>query len=73
MFGKRLNEIRHMRGYSAAHMAAYLNVELRSYRKYESGHRYPSYDMLVKIADYLDVSLDYLLERDEFIRKNEQK
>ena len=73
MFGERLNQVRHMQGYSASQVAEQVHVELRSYRKYESGHRYPSYELLVRIADYLDVSLDYLLCRDEFIEKNRNK
>jgi len=70
MFGNRLNAIRHERGLTAQQMADYLNMEVRSYRKYESGHRQPTYIVLVQIADYLDVSLDYLLGRDEFIKKH---
>ena len=32
-------------------------------RQYEQGEREAGYDMLVKIADYFNVSVDYLLER----------
>ena len=70
MFGNRLNKIRHERGFTAQQMADHLNMEVRSYRKYESGHRQPVYAVLVEIADYLDVSLDYLLGRDEFYEKH---
>ena len=53
-------------------MSEKLNVGLHSYRKYESGHRQPSLASLVIIADTLDVSIDYLLGRDEFIEKQNQ-
>ncbi len=48
-------------------MADQLGLALRSYQFYEGGRRSPSLDTLVKIADILNVSTDYLLCRDEFI------
>ena len=36
----------------------------------ESGDREPCFETLIKIADFLDVSTDYLLCRDEFLSKN---
>lgn len=68
MFGERLNTIRKLRGFTALKMSEVLGVGLRSYRMYESGDRYPSYEMLVKIADTLRVPTDFLLERDEYLR-----
>lgn len=65
MFHEKLNSTRKERGITAQHMADLLNMELRSYRKYESGDRTPSLETLVKIADILKVSTDYLLCRDD--------
>lgn len=65
MFPERLNEVRHSRGLTAQQMAAQLQIGLRSYRNYESGDREPSLTMLVRIADILDVTTDYLLCRGE--------
>lgn len=73
MLGKRLNSVRHMRGFTARQMAEWLNMEMRSYRHYESNHRQPSLAMLVRIADILDVSIDYLLGRDEFLARHEEE
>ena len=70
MFGKRLNSIRKKQGYTAQNMADILSVGLRTYRHYESGHTFPSSDTLVKIADTLDVSIDYLLCRDEWLKSH---
>ena len=70
MFGKRLNETRKSKGLTAQQMADIINVGLRTYRHYESEHSYPSLATLVKIADVLDVSIDYLLCRDEFLAKH---
>ncbi|MDE7052706.1 MAG: helix-turn-helix domain-containing protein [Lachnospiraceae bacterium] len=68
MFGKRLNNIRKRRGFTAQKMADILSVSIRTYRHYESGHTFPSPDTLVKIADTLNVSIDYLLGRDEWLK-----
>jgi len=67
MFGQRLNKTRKERGFTAQQMADFLNITLRAYRFYESGTNQPSLDALVKIADKLEVSVDYLLERDSFL------
>ena len=69
-FGHRLNQVREERGQTAQNMADMLGIGLRSYRAYESGDREPYFENLVKIADFLDVSTDYLLGRDEFLSKH---
>ena len=68
MYGKRLNNIRKRRGFTAQKMADILSVSIRTYRHYESGHTFPSPDTLVKIADTLNISIDYLLGRDEWLK-----
>ena len=69
MLGKRLNRTRKEKGFTAQRMADYLFISVRNYQKYESGDSNPSLENLVKIADILDVSTDFLLCRDEFIEK----
>lgn len=68
MFGKRLNLTRKSRGLTAQYMADSLQIALRSYRMYESGNRYPSLEMLVNIADILNVPTDFLLCRDDYLK-----
>ena len=46
-------------------MAAELQIVFRSYRRYESGETEPTLSSLVKMADYFNVSLDYLAGRTE--------
>ena len=72
MFGKRLREIRMIRKFTQQTMADNIGVALRSYQSYEQGVREPSLNSLVKIADILDVSTDYLLCRDEFLAKQRE-
>ena len=63
MIGEILNKTRKSRKLTAQQMADYLNINLRSYRAYESNDRRPSLQMLIKIADKLEVTTDYLLGR----------
>ena len=64
MIGSNLNHARKLKGFTAQQMADALNVNIRSYRAYESNKRQPSYETLIKIADKLEVTTDYLLGRD---------
>ena len=68
MFNKRLRQMRMKRNLTQQAMADLIHVALRSYQCYETGTRTPSYVLLVQIADVLDVSLDYLLGRDDFMK-----
>ena len=71
MFGNRLNRVRKSQGFTAQQMADSVDVGLHSYRKYESNDRQPSYEILIKLADKLNVSVDYLLCRDNFLQVHE--
>lgn len=68
MFNKRLRELRMKHHFTQQNMADALSISLNAYQKYEQAERSPSLDCLVAIADILDVSLDYLLCRDDFIK-----
>lgn len=45
--------------------AKMFNITKRSLQYYESGDREPKLDKLIEIADYFDVSLDYLVGRSD--------
>lgn len=64
MFGKKLREVRMKRKMTQQRLADSVGLALRSYQCYEQGVREPSLDMLVKLADVLEVPTDYLLCRD---------
>ena len=42
-----------------------IGVSLRAYQYYERGERNPDTETLTKLADYFDVSTDYLLGRSD--------
>lgn len=72
MFAQRLHKLRKESGLTAQYMADKLGLSLRAYQFYESGKREPSLQTLVKIADILIVSTDYLLGRDEWCHSAEE-
>ncbi len=59
--GLRIKQLREKFGFSQQKMAALFNVTRQSYWAYESGEVFPSYTGLKMLADYLAVSLDWLV------------
>ncbi len=65
IFQQRLQEQRRLCGYTQQQIADMLQIAQPSYIRYENGSSEPKLQTLVKIADIFDVSVDYLLGRDE--------
>lgn len=59
----RLREIRKTKGISQLKLAMDLNTNQNTISRYETGEREPGITELIRIADYFNVSVDYLLER----------
>lgn len=59
----RLKELRKTRNISQQKLAMDLNINQNSISRYETGEREADYATLIRLADYFDVSLDYLLGR----------
>ena len=57
----RLKELREEKGLTQKQAAKYLSMQQQTYQRYERGRREPRIDMLIKLADYFDVSVDYLV------------
>lgn len=62
-FKDRLRYYREQRGYSSDELAKLLDIPYTTLKGYENAGREPKYNILVKIADILNVSLDDLLGR----------
>lgn len=60
---RRLAELRKNHDKNQEEIANYLNVGRTTYAMYEQGNREMNYELLIKLADYYQVSLDYILER----------
>ena len=63
--GQRLKDLRKQKKVGQKEVAELLGVSLRSYQFYESGEYDPSLPNLVVLADYFQVSTDYLLGRSD--------
>lgn len=61
----RFKELRIKRNITQVDLAKKINVKQETISAYESGKALPSADALIKIADYLNTSTDYLLGRIE--------
>lgn len=62
----KFETIRNLRidsGYTQAQIAEYLNVKQNTYSQYEIGTLNYPIDVLMKLADFYNVSVDYLLGR----------
>ncbi|NGP45391.1 helix-turn-helix transcriptional regulator [Bacillaceae bacterium SIJ1] len=62
MIGKRLKQLRGQQ--TQQWIADELGLTRARYSHYENGRSEPDYDTIITIADYFDVSIDYLLGRD---------
>ena len=61
----RLRELRLERNMSQQRLAMELSMTQNTISRYENGEREHGIKELIRIADYFNVSLDYLLERSE--------
>lgn len=64
-FAKNLKELRLEYGLSQAELAEKLGVDFRTISNWENGVRKPDIDMLVIVADFFEVSTDFLLGKDD--------
>ena len=64
-FSQRIKGLRKERKMKQQEMANQFSIKLRTYQGYEYGESYPEVAKLIAIADFFDVSLDYLVGRSE--------
>lgn len=66
---QRLKELRISKGLTLKAMSEYLNMVQRNYQRYETGEVDPPLSKVIALADYFDVSLDYLCGRSDEPRR----
>ena len=59
----RLQELRKKKGITQLRLATELNTTQNTINRYETGEHEPGIAELIKLADYFNVSVDYLIGR----------
>lgn len=63
ILAERLKECRKEKGYTQLQAAIYCDITEKTYQNYELMTREPKIEILIRIADLYDVSIDYLVGR----------
>ena len=63
MFGERLKLIRTKSGITQKEASKLFGITERAYQNYEINRSTPNVSLLISIANYFDISLDYLVGR----------
>lgn len=71
-YNERLRELRSSKKLSQQELSDRLGLNRATYARYETGDTQPDFDTLKKIADFFDVSTDYLLGRSDKPRSSNQ-
>ena len=61
MFSRRIKQLRNEKKITQKDVATFLGITDRAYQYYEYGSREPNIGVAAKLADYFQVSTDYLL------------
>ena len=62
--GDRIKQLRQQRGWSQAQLSKKLNVHQKQISGYERGVHAPSIELLIRMAELFNVSLDYIAFKD---------
>ena len=68
-FSECLSALRKQSGMSLVALGEALGVSDEAVRLMEKGRRSPSFEVLIALADYFDVSLDYLVGRSDIAER----
>lgn len=63
VLAERLKQCRTERGLTQNEVAIFCDITEKAYQNYERNRREPKLSILIRIADFYDVSLDYLVGR----------
>lgn len=65
-FGRLLAKLRKEKGVLQKEVATYLNMTVATVSNYEKGVHLPDLNTLIMLADFFDVSTDFLLQRTDY-------
>ena len=69
VFSMRLKELRKSRELNQVDLGKIAGITSKQIQRYESGESEPTLSVLVRLSDYFDVSLDYLVGRSDVKEK----
>jgi transcriptional regulator with XRE-family HTH domain len=61
VFAEHLKTIRKSKGLTQSKVARGIDISERIYQNYESGEGKPSFDNIIALADFFEISIDYLM------------
>jgi transcriptional regulator with XRE-family HTH domain len=67
-FPERLKQLRLYKGWSQGQVALKIGTDVNRISKYERGVFSPTTDMVIKLADLFEVSVDYLIRQDNTMK-----
>ncbi len=65
MVSQRLSDLKISNKLTQRQIAGNAGIPLRTYQRYETGEREPTASTLISLADFFNVSLDYLVGRSD--------
>lgn len=69
-FGEHLKTLRLSKGLTQKQLAELTETSERGIQNYELNQRKPTYDILISLANFFDVSLDYLVGRSDDLTRH---
>ena len=64
IFSERIKRLRKNKGLKQQELAEILGIKRNTYSDWENGKTEPSFENLIKLADLLEVSIDWLFGRE---------
>lgn len=64
-FGQHLKKLRKQRNITQKQLAIGIGASERGVQNYELNAKKPNYESLIALADYFDISIDYLVGRSD--------
>lgn len=72
-FGKRIRELRRLNNLTQKELGQRFRLSESAVGMYERDQREPSLQLVRELADFFQVSIDYLMARDHFIREGKAR
>ena len=69
-YGETLKHLRKNKELSQQEIADIFHIDRSTYAKYEASQSQPNFDILIGLADFFDVSIDYLLGRPQYCNRH---